>query len=212
MAYNIYGINTYQEYLPYGRIKVSQARTAFAISLSEAKTHLRIDSSYSGDDTYITELIKIAQDIVEKQTNVLMSEVGMDFIADIWPGPFVDLGFSGNAVTHFKYYNNSNVLTTLSENTDFIVSNKDYPEATLRLYPVSGSDWPDLYDRPDAINIRFTAGPSSQTLIPLGLKQAMYLIIGRYYEMRQDVITGTIVYEVPLAAEHLMNQYKQPTI
>jgi hypothetical protein len=36
----------------------------------------------------------------------------------------------------------------------------------------------------------------------------MYLIIGHWYENRQDVVTGTQVNEVPQASQYLMEQYK----
>jgi len=212
MAYNIYGINTYQEYESFGRIKVEAARTTFVISLSEAKEHLRIDSGFTADDSYITSLIKIAQDIVEKETTMLLSEVEYVWTGDIWPGAKIDLGFNGNGIVYFKYFDTTNTEQTLVENTDFTVSNKEYPNANLILYPVTGNDWPDLYDKPNSINIKFTAGPSESLQVPEGLKQAIYLIIGRYYEMRNDVISGTMATAVPLGAQHLINQYKRATI
>jgi len=212
MAYNIYGINTYQEYESFGRIKVEAARTTFVISLSEAKEHLRIDSGFTADDSYITSLIKIAQDIVEKETTMLLSEIEYVWTGDIWPGAKIDLGFNGNGILYFKYFDTTNTEQTLVENTDFTVSNKEYPNANLILYPVTGNDWPDLYDKPNSINIKFTAGPSESLQVPEGLKQAIYLIIGRYYEMRNDVISETIATAIPLGAQHLINQYKRATI
>ena len=212
MYNNIFGIDTYNEYLNYGRVKIESARSTYAITLSEAKEHLRIDSGFTLDDTYITSLIKIAQDIVEKETSILLTEIELTYIADIWGGSYIDLGFSGNNVVHVKYFDTSNTEVTLVEDTDYTVSNKDYINATLRIYPVTGKDWPDLYDKPDCINIKFDAGPSEALQIPEGLKQAMLLIIGRYYEMRNDVVSGTVVNEVPLGAQHLINQYKQATL
>ena len=129
---NLFGIDIYQPYLPYGRLKIESARTVFAISLSEAKAHLRIDSSYTGDDTYITSLIKIAQNIVEKETGILLTEVVMKYIADGFL-PVIDLGFNGNAVTHVKYKDSSGTEQTLTEDTDYNVSNLNYPNATVKI-------------------------------------------------------------------------------
>jgi len=187
------------------------ARTTWAISLAEAKAHLRIDSSYTGDDVYITSLIKMAQNIVEKEAGMLMTEVTMKYIADGFL-PVIDLGFSGNSVAHVKYNDSSGSLQILTPDTDYKVSNLDYPNATIRIYPAKDKDWPTTEDAPDCVEVLFNAGPSEALQIPEGLIQAMYLVIGRYYEMRQDVISGTIVYKVPLGAQHLINQYRQTTI
>ncbi len=208
---NLFGIDIYQPYLPYGRLKIESARTTWAISLAEAKAHLRIDSSYTGDDAYITSLIKMAQNIVEKEAGMLMTEVEMKYIADGFL-PVIDLGFSGNAVAHVKYNDSSGTQQTLTVDTDYKVSNLDYPNATVKIYPTSGTSWPTTEDAPDCVEVKFDAGPSEALQIPEGLIQAMYLVIGRYFEMRQDVISGTIVYQVPLGAQHLINQYKQATV
>lgn len=207
---NAFGVTIYDEYLPYGRIKIESARTTWAVSLSEAKAHLRIDSSFTADDTYITTLIKIAQDIVEKETSMLLTEIELKYIVDGFL-PVLDLGFSGNSVTHVKYYDTSNTLQTLATD-QYDVSNLDFPNANVKIYPAEGVSWPDTYDRPDSVEVKFDAGPSEALQIPEGLIQAMLLIIGRYYEMRQDVVTGTIASAVPLGAQHLINQYKRPTI
>ena len=208
---NNFGIAIYDNFLPYGRVKIESARTTWAVTLDEAKAHLRIDSSYTADDNYITTLIKIAQDIVEKETSILLTEIELTYIADGFLD-VIDLGYNGNDVNHVKYFDTDNVEQTLVENTDYYVSNLDYPNATIRIYPAKDKDWPDTFDKPDVVNIKFTAGVSELLQDAPGLIQAMLLIIGRYYEMRQDVITGTIVNKVPLGAQHLINQYRQTTI
>ena len=209
---NIFGIKVFDQFLPYGRVKVESARSTFAITLAEAKEHLRIDSGFTSDDNYITSLIKIAQDIVEKESGILLTEIELTYIADGFKGGYIDLGYNGNNVVHVKYFDNTNTEITLVEDTDYYVSNKDYPFANIRIYPAKDKDFPETFDKPDCVNIKFDAGTSESLQIPEGLKQAMYLIIGRYYEMRNDVISGTVVNQIPLGAQHLINQYKQPTI
>ncbi len=205
------------EYLPYFRIKPSDDRSTWAVTLAEAKAHLRIESSYTEDDTYITELIKIAQSLVEIECSLTLTSQEFLATGDEWPeDEVIDLGMSGSTSTiTVKYYNSDNVLTTLVKDTDYYLSNAIGVSASIRIYPVTS--WPTLYDKPDSIEITFDSGMRS-TIIGdnpatylLG-KQCMYLMIGRYYEMRQDVITGTVVHEVPLAAKHIMNQIKNITI
>ena len=198
-------------YLPYGRVKVHSARSSFAVSLAEAKAHLRIDSSYTTDDTYITTLTKLAQSIVEKESGILLTDLVMTYTADQFNNDPINLGFNGNTVTHIKYMDEDNVQQTLAS-SKYDVSNLGYPSANVLIYPAEGEDWPDTYETPDCIEIRFTAGLSQTYNIPDGLIQAILLIIGRYYEIRQDVVTGTIATAIPLAAQHLINQYREATI
>ena len=207
---NLYGIEIYQPYLPYGRVKVREARTSFIVSLAEAKEHLRIDSSFTGDDTYITALTKIAQNIVEKETGLYLSSIALEYTSDGFL-PIIDLGTNGHAVTSVKYYDTSNVQQTLSSDS-YDISDLGYLESNVLLYPNTGTDWPETYDRPDSIEVKFSGGIDETYQIPEGLKEAIYLIIGRYYEVRQDVLSGTVVYQVPLGAQHLINQYKKAVV
>ena len=36
----------------------------------------------------------------------------------------------------------------------------------------------------------------------------IYIIVGRYYENGQDVVTGTITSELPLMVDHLLTPYR----
>jgi len=56
----------------------------------------------------------------------------------------------------------------------------------------------------NGICIIFIAGYSTIPAIPKSWKQAMLLLIGHLYEHREDVITGTIVSQMPLASQHLL--------
>lgn len=44
------------------------------ITLSYAKQHLNIDSFYNEDDTYITELIRVSEDAIEKRIGKPLSK------------------------------------------------------------------------------------------------------------------------------------------
>ena len=205
------------DYLPYFRIVPEANRTTYAVTLDEAKAHLRIVNTHTDDDTYITELIKIAQALVETECSLSLTSQEFKAIGDHWPDDdVIDLGINTSTVDPLvKYYNAANVLTTLVKDTDYYVSNGIGISASMRLYPIDS--WPTLYDKPDAIEITFLEGIRSTKIsynpaVYLLGKQCMYLIIGRFFEMRQDVVTGTMVSEMPLAAKHIMNQIRNVTI
>lgn len=45
------------------------------ITLSEAKKHLQIDSSFTDDDAYITALIEVAEDSVAQHLDIALSDL-----------------------------------------------------------------------------------------------------------------------------------------
>lgn len=45
------------------------------VTLQQAKKHLNIDDSFTDDDNYILQLIQVAEDAVEKNTDIALSEM-----------------------------------------------------------------------------------------------------------------------------------------
>lgn len=48
------------------------------ITLEQAKKHLNIDDSFTDDDNYILQLIQVAEDAVEKNTDIALSDQIVD--------------------------------------------------------------------------------------------------------------------------------------
>lgn len=46
------------------------------ITLEQAKKHLNIDATFKDDDSYIEQLIEVAEDTVEKNCNIALGEQG----------------------------------------------------------------------------------------------------------------------------------------
>ena len=44
------------------------------VTLQQAKKHLNIDDSFTDDDNYILQLIQVAEDAVQKNTDIALSE------------------------------------------------------------------------------------------------------------------------------------------
>lgn len=81
-------------------------------------------------------------------------------------------------VTSVKYYDADGVQQTLSADS-YIVCTDAEPGI---IYLKSEYEWPELADRPDAVEIIFTAGISTTVQsIPARMKQAMLLLCRYYY-------------------------------
>ena len=191
-------------FLPYGKLSLVTAPTSTAVSLSEAKTHLRIDSDFTADDTYISTLIDVATNMVEEftRTRVMAQTVLISFdqFYDV-----MNLQLGGvTSITHVKYFDTNNVEQTLSA-TEYAVDLKNKPAL---LYEAEDGNYPDTYEKPNAVKITFVVGEASASDVVAAIKHAILIIVGRYYENRQDVVTGTIATELPLMVNHLLTPYR----
>ena len=205
MEYYNYNFNafTYSDYVTYGKLVLKTAPTTTPISLAEAKSFLRIDSDYDDDNTYITSLINVATSMVEEFTRRRLITQTFNIFYDEFP-PYIDLQIGEVAsVTHIKYYDESNSLQTLAA-SNYDVDTKIRPG---RIYQSEDGDFPNTYDRPNAVEVEFIVGANASD-IPAPIIQAIYIIVGRYYENRQDVVMGTQVNEVPLMVNHLLTPYR----
>ncbi len=205
MEYYDYNFNTLRgtNYVPYGKLVLKTGPATTAISLAEAKAFLRVDSDYDDDDAYITSLIGVATNVVEQFTRRRLITQTYNIYYDEFP-PFMDLQVGNVAsVTHVKYYDTDNTLQTL-DTSEYDVDIRVKPG---RIYQAEDGNFPDTYERANSVEVEFVVG-SAASDVEDAIKQAMYIVIGRYYENRQDVVMGTQVNELPLMVEHLLTPYR----
>jgi uncharacterized phiE125 gp8 family phage protein len=75
-----------------------------------------------------------------------------------------------------------------------------------RLFPVAGISWPtNVSVRGGAIGITFVAGYANGDAVPKHLLQAVYLLVGHWYENRETVIVGMTANNVPMAVQALLS-------
>lgn len=149
------------------------------VSIDDAKEHLRVTGT--DEDDYILALTTVARKHVENETGLTLHGATYDYFIDEFPDDDIELPFPPLlAVTYVKYYNGSNVLTTLVEDTDYIVDANGNPGRIEAI-----TSWPYTYDRRSAVQVRFTAGYSDYAEInPLAI-HAMKLKLSILYENRE---------------------------
>jgi uncharacterized phiE125 gp8 family phage protein len=171
------------------------------ISLPEAKAYLRVD--HSSDDTYITELIKIARMQVVKDTNTAVVDLDVTEYFDKWPiDEIFQLRYSGKLGQNIilKYYDSSDSLVTLQEGQDY--RRIDY----MGMPKIEMINTFTIYDRLNAISIKYAVEPECDDETRT-LKIAMYMLIQHYYDNRSPV-SYLKVDELPLGYKNIINQYK----
>ena len=179
------------------------------ISLADAKAHLRVDSSYTGDDAYITTLISVARSACENYLGFMLAQnSAMTFYLDKFPDSEVITlnGVWNPGTVQIQYYDTNDSQQTFAASN----YNVDDVSQPARIFLNDDANYPDTSENiPSGVRINLTdCGPSDVDEIPKAIIQAQLLVIGRYYELRQDVVTGTIATEIPKMVEHLLNPYR----
>lgn len=182
---------------------VTSGPSSEPLTTSEVKTWLRVTSST--DDTLIASLIKAARVYAENFTGRALFTQTIKEYFDGWPyGGCIELGFGPvQSITSVKYYDTDGTLQTVSSSnyiTDLIsmpgriVNHPDYT-------------WPALQTRTNPVEIIYVAGYTATASIPDGIKAAMYLLIGFWYENREDIPVNKANPSVR-SADILLHQYK----
>ena len=156
----------------------------YPVSLDEAKDHLRVTAT--DEDSVISRCLWAATKWIEEYTGRKLCTQTWTYYLDKWPHDILTMPFPKLAsVTTVKYYNGSDVLTTLTENTDYRVDAFSVPG---RIEPINS--WPSYYDKVNPIQIEFVCG-QARADIDEDLKQAVLLMASDLFENRQSEFVST---------------------
>lgn len=186
--------------------RISSAPDVEPLTVADVKLHLRLTSDTT-EDALITGLITAAREYCENYTGRAFATQTVALYLDSFPAEdYIELPLSPlQSVTSVVYKNSAGTETTMTVTTDYIV---DSYSPVGRVVLAYGKTWPDFTAYPvNPITITYKAG---YTTLPKALRQAMLLLIGLWYENRENeipVIGGQ--YSKPeIAARALMDQYR----
>lgn len=176
---------------------ITTAATTHEITATQAKAHLHIANS--DEDTDIGDMLDMVSEILFKEASCTWAESTVKGYTDEWDDFVIPFGPVSAVV--IKYYNSSNVLTTLTEGyTD------DYKVNYKALHPkITMINTPTLYDREDAIEITITTGPDDSQPVPALVESAARFIIGDLYEFRQSGVMGVSYNELNRSTKHAIS-------
>jgi len=183
--------------------QVITAATSYPVSLTEAKSHLKVDTN--ADDTYITSIIKAATQLSEEYTNRFFINTVIDQTCSDFAQLQTLFKSKVSAVAHVKYYDNDNSLQTLS--ASIYDTQLQYEPSQIQL--AENQSFPSITKRNDAVVTRYTVGyGSAASDVPEIIKQAILLTIGNFYQNRNSVVIGRIATELPMNVKWLLDTYK----
>lgn len=174
------------------------------ITVAEAKSHLRVE--ISDDDTLIGNLVKAVRQHAETVLRRALITQTWDLFLDAFPSangaiavPLPPLQTVGS----IKYVDANGITQTLSSAKYKV----DVATAPARIVPAYDEDWPKTREEINAVTVRFTAGyGAAGSNVPEKIRQAMLLVIGHWYENREEVVIGGAPAPIPFAAKSLFRQ------
>ncbi len=172
------------------------------VTVTEVKQHLRLVEE-SQEDGLLLNLISAAREYCEDFTRRAFAEQTIELLLDRFPtANAIELPCPPlRSVTSIKYKDIDGMETIFSTD-DFLVDKDSEPG---RVVLTSGAAWPVFTPyRSIPIRIRFVAGYEQ---LPLTLRQAMLLLIGHWYENREEI--GTATGEMAFSVHALLRLHRE---
>lgn len=189
------------------------------VSLNEAKLQLKlpVDVAHPEDGLIEDILIPAMRHRAEIATNRQLTQVTYDLSLDAfdWTDGWLELPKPPLVeVVSVSYLDATGVAQVLDASTYAVDAPTGPKPSRGRLRLAYGGTWPALRDQAGAVTVRFLAGYSALPIPVVGptcpalLKAAMLLDIATLYEHRENVVTGTIVADVPRTAAAIYKSFK----
>lgn len=201
-------------------LTVKTAPTTEPVTLATVKKHLRLDEADTTEDALLENLIKAAREFCEAKQG--RAYCLTDFTGTLDNVPFCEALSKAevvkipilpiNKVNSVKIIQTDGITSTL-----FTVPASEYDVDKRRgLFKLNHRHRPSAYDTEklsgfSGFIIDFTAGLDTENqttpeIMPARTIQAMLLIIGHWFEHREDATDGFEVRTVPTAADALLQQ------
>lgn len=189
------------------KLTLVTAPTAEPISVTEAKSHLRVD--ISADDTLIGTYITAARQYAEQHLWRALVTQTWDLVLDYWPmGSRIEIPWPPlQSVTSVTYTDDNGDTSTYSS-ANYIVDTYGEPGGIVLK---STASWPSAtLQEVNAVKVRFVAGYGAASAVPEPIKSAIKLLVGTLYENREDVqnAPGIVVTSLPFGVQSLLMPYR----
>lgn len=185
---------------------VSVEPGAEPVELETVKAHLRVTGNE--DNAYIRDLIIAARRVIEIQAQRSLITKTWKLVQDCFPSSrVISLPFGPvQSITSVKYRDAAGVEQTLS--SSLYVS--DVVSTPSRVILKDGVSWPEVWRDGNAVTVEFVAGYGDQpSAVPGDLKHAIMLLVGHYYENREDIFVGNIdARHLPKAVDYLVMPHR----
>lgn len=158
-------------------LKIITAPASEPVSLSEAKSHLRVD--HADEDALISALITAAREECEHLLERAVAQQTLALVLDSFPAGGIQLPRPPVvSVTSVEYVDQDGVTQTMSS-ADYLLDDAQQPSWLLLAY---GEEWPQTRDQANAVTVTYVAGYAD---CPELIRAWMLLRIGTLYANRE---------------------------
>lgn len=168
----------------------------YPITVSDVKANSRIDGD--AEDMLISALIGAALDRAEMETGRAFAPQSWRLVMDQFPNGDIIIPLGPITDQVEIEYDNADGLQVVAPD-DYSV---DTASADGRLVPVDG--WPESSGTVNSVRVLFEVGYDC----PEDVKQALLLMIGHWYEHREDA-TETVLAPIPYGVAALLGLHRR---
>lgn len=193
------------------RPKLITAPAELAVSVSDAKGHLRV--AHSSEDTVIGAFVGAAIAHLDGYSGIL----GRCLVTQTWRQDFAGWPEDGRLRLPFPDVDLDSVVVTY---LDTLADEQIVPEAQYEVLQDARGVYVEFRaaftaptledDRAAPVWVTFDAGYGAAASVPAAIKAAILLITGDLYENRENtVISDARVQAMPIAADRLLTPYRR---
>jgi uncharacterized phiE125 gp8 family phage protein len=169
------------------------------VTLAEAKLWCRVDEDDTDQDATLMLLIIAMREYAEHLTGRVFAERTLELRLDSFPadGEIVLPYPPVQSVSAISYIDSDSAETALDASP--AAWQEDLTSVPARVKSLSTGTWPTALETYGAVRIQYVAGYATHNLIPKTLRLWMQARISSLFENREQLVTGTIVAELPRA-------------
>jgi uncharacterized phiE125 gp8 family phage protein len=189
------------------KTKIKTPRAKYAVTLAEAKVHLRLHTNDTTLDDQITSLIPVATKTAEEMTGRRFIQTDWYAYLRCWPSknriklPFGQL----KSVASVKYRDTDESESTFSSDNYRTNTNVEPGEIVLKY----SKTWPSATLSPDwPITVEFTCGyGENETDVPDDIKRGVCILIDEFLQNPQNIVItqGGVVHNLKVAETALFS-------
>lgn len=176
--------------------EVTQKAVDLVVSVTDLRRELRVE----GDDETLNDLICDATDWIEQRTGLRLGSQMVTEHHDDFPCGVLELhSFPVQSVV--VKYDDTNGAEQTFDAASYAARLSVRP---AKLSP--DTSWPAVEDWPGAVRVEMTCGYDPAD-VPSSIKKAIKLLCGHWYENREATISGTIITDIPIGVQSLIQPY-----
>lgn len=187
--------------------KVVTPPTVEPVPIEVLRAHLRLDAEGTPpthpEDDLVMAYLSAAREHAETFIGYAIAEQTWELALDSFPADGIELGGGDvKSVASVSYIDAGGVTRTLT-GSDYLLD--PFASPNRLLLPNGSAGWPETLTVVNAVRVRFVVGGGP---LPAAIRAALLLMVGHFYENRQDVQSGVEAKQIPMGSTQLLFPYR----